>query len=76
MPSPFPAHEQCLVVVAVVVVLDGLAFNWVTNKLYFTDASFEPIVGVFDFISPSFTIVFNTGVGTIPRAIVLDPNAG
>ena len=49
--------------------------DWVTNKLYFTDAALD-IVGVFDPNATSnYTVLIRTGANTQPRAIVLDPNA-
>ena len=49
--------------------------DWVTDKLYFTDASLD-IVGVFDPNGPfNHTVLIRTGDNTQPRAIVLDPNA-
>ena len=48
--------------------------DWITNKLYFTDAALD-IIGVVDPSgSYNYTILINTGDNTQPRAIVLDPN--
>ena len=47
--------------------------DWVTNKLYFTDAELD-IVGVFDSVNMHYKVLISTGDGTEPRAIVLDPN--
>lgn len=55
--------------------LDGIAFDWMTNKLYFTDEVLD-IIGAVDFVSLNATILIRTGADTRPRAIVLDPNAG
>ncbi len=55
--------------------LDGLAFNWVTNQLYFTDEVLD-IVGAVDPVRLNYTILLRTGVSTRPRAIALDPFAG
>ena len=54
---------------------DGLAFNWLTNKLYFTDEVLD-LVGVVDFVQLNTTVLIRTGASTRPRAISLDPFAG
>lgn len=53
---------------------DGLAVDWVSNKIYFTDAGLD-IVGVYDPVSFHYKTLINTGSSTSVRAIVLDPNA-
>ena len=55
--------------------LDGLAFDWVHNWLYFTDQVLD-IVGAVDPVRSNYTILIRTGVNTKPRAIVVDPFAG
>ena len=52
---------------------DGLAVDWITNKLYFTD-NILAIVGVFDPVHFFYRVLVPTGSNTKPRAIVLDPN--
>ena len=52
---------------------DGLAVDWVTNKLYFTDAALD-IIGVLDPNNRNYIVLIRTGPSTQPRAIVLDPN--
>lgn len=54
---------------------DGIAFNWMTNKLYFTDEVLD-IIGVIDFVHLNSSVLIRTGNSTRPRAIVLDPVAG
>ena len=51
---------------------EGIAVDWVNNKLYFTDRSLD-IVGVFDPINSYYTVLIETGQLSEPRAIVLDP---
>lgn len=58
----------------VVVTVDGLAVDWVTNKVYFTDEILD-IVGVLDTVSSQYAVLIRTGPNTSPRAIVLDPYA-
>ena len=52
---------------------DGLAVDWVNDKIYFTDADLD-IVGVYDPVGFYYTALINTGSSTSVRAIVLDPN--
>ena len=55
--------------------IDGLAVDWISGVLYFTDEVVD-IVARFDPAESNYTVLFNTGPNTRPRAIVLDPNAG
>ncbi len=55
--------------------LDGLAFDWMANKLYVTDEMLD-VVSVFDIATSNYTVLIRTGSNTRPRAIVLDPYAG
>lgn len=55
--------------------IDGLAFDWMANKLYVTDEMLD-IIGVLDVATSNYTVLIRTGVSTRPRAIVLDPYAG
>lgn len=57
-----------------VYVIDGLAMDWVTNKVYYTDELLD-IIGVLDPVSMHYTVLIRTGQNTSPRAIVLDPYA-
>ncbi len=52
---------------------DGLAVDWVNNKIYFTDAGLN-IVGVFDPIGFHYRVLVRSDSTAEPRAIVLDPN--
>ena len=58
----------------IISISDGLAVDWVNNRLYFTDEVVD-IVGVYDLNTLNATILIRTGTGTRPRAIVLDPYA-
>ncbi len=58
--------------------IDGIAVDWVTNKLYFTDSNLD-LVGVFDLETNFFKTLILTFGGTTssqPRAIVVDPSTG
>jgi hypothetical protein len=54
--------------------IGGVALNWITNELYFTDEGLNA-VGVVDLLRLNSTTLINTGLDTNPRAIVLDPYA-
>ena len=51
--------------------LDGLAWDWVSEKLYWTDYCQDDIE-VYDPSSGHRTVLFNTELSQ-PRAIVVDP---
>ena len=53
--------------------LDGIAVDWVNNKVYFTDVELD-IVGVFDPVRFYYKVLIRTGSLSQPRAVVLDPN--
>ena len=53
--------------------VDGLAVDWATDKLYWTDAELRRI-GVFDLTNYYYNReLISTGTDSIPRAIVVDP---
>ena len=52
----------------------GLAVDWVTNKLYWTDAE-SARIEVSDLNGENRTVLFNTDLGLV-RAIVVDPTTG
>lgn len=51
---------------------DGIAVDWVSNKLYWTDA-FYLTVEVIDLASFERKTLFSLASGSTPRAIVVDP---
>lgn len=51
---------------------DGLAVDWINNKIYFTDAGLD-IVGVFDPVGFHYRVLVRSDATAEPRAIVLDP---
>lgn len=53
---------------------DGLAVDWINNKVYFTDAGLN-IVGVFDPVGLHYRVLVQSEATAEPRAIVLDPNS-
>ena len=53
--------------------VDGLAVDWATDKLYWTDTELRRI-GVFDLTNHYYNReLISTGTDSIPRAIVVDP---
>ena len=51
--------------------LDGIAVDWITQKLYWTDAGFRHIE-VIELSSRYRKTIILTGSTTVPRAIVVD----
>ena len=51
---------------------DGLAWDWVNKKLYWTDAE-DNDIEVIDIVTNHRKLLISTGSTTTPRAIVLDP---
>ena len=51
---------------------DGLAWDWVNRKLYWTDAA-DNDIEVIDPVTNHRKLLISTGNTTDPRAIVLDP---
>ena len=56
-------------------VADGLAWDWINEKLYWADVSTRRIE-VYDPSSRYRKVLFNTGSNTEPADIVVDPNNG
>ena len=52
--------------------IEGLAWDWVTEQLYWCDPCYDSI-GVYDSIIGKHKILFQTGSGSNPRDIVVDP---
>ena len=52
---------------------DGLAVDWISNKIYFTDRGLK-IIGVFDPVRFHYKVLLRNNASSEPRAIVLDPN--
>jgi len=51
---------------------DGLAWDWVNRKLYWTDAD-DNDIEVIDPVTTHRKLLISTGNTTTPRALVLDP---
>ena len=51
---------------------DGLAWDWVNSKLYWTDAE-DNDIEVIDTVTTHRKLLISTGNTTTPRALVLDP---
>ena len=54
---------------------DGLAWDWINEKLYWADASTDRIE-VYDPTTRNRKLLFNTGLNTNPADIIIDPNNG
>ena len=52
---------------------DGLAVDWISNKIYFTDVDLG-VVGVFDPVNFHYKVLLKLSIDEQPRSIVLDPN--
>ena len=52
--------------------IDGLAWDWVNHKLYWTDAGNKDIE-VYDVVNQYRKKLIQKGTNALPRAIVLDP---
>ena len=53
--------------------VDGIAWDWVNKKLYWTDLEDDDIE-VFDPDTNYRKVLFETGRGSQPRGIVVDPS--
>ena len=53
--------------------LDGLAWDWVNAKLYWTDYCADEIE-VYDLETRDRKVIVRTGTNSNPRGIVLDPS--
>jgi hypothetical protein len=51
---------------------DGLAWDWVSQKIYWTD-NCDDDIEVYDTITGYRAVLFNTGLSQ-PHAIVVDPS--
>ena len=54
-------------------VTDGIAWDWVNKKLYWTDAE-DRDLEVYDPITGCRKVLIQNGADSRPRAIVLDPS--
>ena len=52
---------------------ENIAWDWINQKLYWTDRDNDTI-GVYDPIRNIQKVLINTGPGSQPRAIVVDPS--
>lgn len=53
--------------------VDGLAWDWMNSKLYWTDSKGYEIE-VFDILTGHRRTLIDTGIKSIPRGIIVDPN--
>lgn len=54
---------------------DDIAWDWVNQKLYWTDDYFDHIE-VYDPQTNNRTILIDTGTNSNPRGLVVDPTTG
>ncbi len=59
----------------IIIATGGLAWDWVNEKLYWCDACVRDIE-VFDPKTGYRKVLIDTGTGSAPRDIVLDPSTG
>ena len=52
--------------------LDGIAWDWINEKLYWTDEC-DNVIEVYDPSSGHRKTLISTGTNTDPRGIVVDP---
>ena len=52
---------------------DGIAWDWINQKLYWTDPEHREIE-IMDPITGHRTRIVYTGLASIPRGLVVDPN--
>ena len=74
--SSTKSHKVVLVIQEVRAIIsshtDGLAWDWVNSKLYWTDAE-DKDIEVLDPQSGQRKLLVSTGNTSTPRAIVVDP---
>lgn len=70
--SAMNGSDKVLLVDTNISVPAGLAVDWITNKIYWTDEELA-IIEVLDPKTNRRSTLFSTGPLTLPRAIVLDP---
>ena len=56
-----------------IIFADGLAWDWINDKLYWTDYTMDEIV-VYDVNRQYKAVLFNTGLSS-PNVIVVDPTS-
>ena len=56
-----------------IIIIDGLAWDWINQVLYWTDYC-EDEIGVYDVSSHQRAVLINTGL-IEPRDIVIDPRS-
>ncbi len=73
--SSFIWREKCYIVFSssISTLIDDIAVDWINDKLYWADATLQK-VEVLDMNTGVRSKLFDTGTGTIPRGIAVDPN--
>ena len=58
------------------ILAEGVAVDWVNDRVYFTDSVLD-IIGIYDLTmaSSNYSVLIETGSGSTPRSIVVDPSA-
>lgn len=57
------------------VIKGGIAWDWITKKLYWTD-SCKDVIEVYDFDNGQRRVLLNTGSNSNNKDIVVDPTTG
>ena len=60
------------IIINIIICIDGVTVDWVSNKLYWTDAELKT-VEVLDLLDRYRATLISTGSSSIPRAIIVDP---
>ena len=62
-----------IIIIIMIIVSDGIAWDWLNKKLYWSDSEHQEIE-VLDPNSGDRMQLVGTGLNTIPRDVAVDPN--
>ena len=69
----FPCIQQIIWITLIILLSDGIAWDWLNKKLYWSDSEHREIE-VLDPNSGDRMQLVETGLNTIPRDVAVDPN--